>query len=147
MTANAPIDTMQPCVQETQWDRDLAAAEAVIPLAFAHNAALHYAKALRKHPRFADALFDWRELTHPFSGVAALAQSRLKSRRSFVKNGERNYRLIANDLLDCEIAEAFDAHEQGDKAATVSELYDAVAVLMRMIAVVEGKQTLGGGAK
>ena len=117
---------------------------AAMPSDFSTRARLHYAKAVRKHPRFADALFDWRELTHPFSGVAALAQSRLKSRRSFVKNGERSYRLIANDLLDCEIAEAFAAHEQGDKAATVSELYDAVAVLMRMIAVVEGNQKLGG---
>ena len=117
---------------------------AAMPSDFSIRARLHFAKALRKHPRFADTLFDWRELTHPFSGVATLAQSRLKSCRRSVATGEQYHRLIANDLLGCEIAEAFAAHEQGDKAACVDELYDAVAVLMRMIAVVEGKQRLGG---
>ena len=36
--------------------------------------------------------------------------------------------------------------KDGESAACVEELYDAVAVLMRMIAVVEGKQRLGGEA-
>ena len=124
--------------------RAIVEAERVMPTDFAHNAAIHYAKAMRKHPRFADALFDWRELTHPFSGVSTLAQSRLKSCRRSVATGEQYHRLIAGDLLNCEIAEAFAAHEQGNAAETVSELYDTVAVLMRMIAVVEGKQKLGG---
>ena len=115
-----------------------------IPSEFSHRAVAHYAKALRKHPRFADALFDWLELTHPFSGVATLAKARLKSCRRSVATGEQYHRIIANDLLGCEIAEAFAANAQGDKAACVDELYDAVAVLMRMIAVVEGKQKLGG---
>ena len=34
--------------------------------------------------------------------------------------------------------------KDGGRAETIGELYDAVAVLMRMIAVVEGKQKLGG---
>ena len=123
--------------------RFIAAAE-MMPDNFAFNAASHFLKAVRKHPRFADALFDWRELTHPFSGVAALAQSRLKSCRRAVASGEQYHRIIADDLLSCEIAEAFAAREQGNAAETISELYDAVAVLMRMIAVVEGKQKLGG---
>ena len=117
---------------------------AAMPSDFSIRARLHFAKALRKHPRFADKLFDWREITHPFSGVATLALSRLKSCRRLVKGGEQHHLLIAGDLLNCEIAEAFAAHEQGNAAETVSELYDAVAVLMRMIAVVEGKQKLGG---
>ena len=122
--------------------RFIAAAE-MMPTDFYQRAASHFLKALRKHLRFADALFDWRELTHPFSGVATLAQSRLKSCRRSVATGEQYHRLIANDLLGCEIAEAFAANARGDKAACVDELYDAVAVLMRMIAVVEGKQRLG----
>ena len=39
--------------------------------------------------------------------------------------------------------EAYVEHLKGNKATCVDELYDAVAVLMRMIAVVEGKQRLG----
>ena len=133
MTANAPIDTMQPCVQETQWDRDLAAAEAVMPLAFAHNAAIHYAKALRKHPRFADMLHGLpnREMIEFY----------LAKCRDIIDSKRQHSKLYATDLLQCEILEAWCAPNEQE---TISELYDAVAVLMRMIAVVEGRQKLGG---
>ena len=135
MTANAPIDTMQPCVQETQWDRDLAAAE-MMPDDFAFNAASHFLKAVRKHPRFADALFG--------DDAADDAQDVLDAMRRELDYLEKNNWLDASALATCEIAEAQLANAQGDNAACVDELYDAVAVLMRMIAVVEGKQKLGG---
>ena len=122
--------------------RFIAAAE-MLPTDFYQRAASHFLKAVRKHLKFADELFDWRELTHPFSGVSSLAQSRLKSCRRAVASGEQNHRIIADDLLRCEIAEAFAAREQGNADETIDELYDAVAVLMRMIAVVEGRQKLG----
>ena len=144
ITTHEAADAVEFGAERVESSRAIVEAERVMPADFAHNAALHYAKALRKHPRFANALFDWRELTHPFSGVATLAQSRLKSCRRSVATGEQYHRLIANDLLNCEIEEAFAANAQGDKAACLDELYDAVAVLMRMIAVVEGKQKLGG---
>ena len=107
-----------------------------LPSDFAARAYDHYAKALRKHPRFADALFGEDETD---DAKCALEQTR----------GEIGY-LAAHNWLDagllaiCELEEAQLANAQGDKAACVDELYDAVAVLMRMIAVVEGKQRLGG---
>ena len=108
-TTETAAEAVEFGAESVESSRAIVEAERVMPLAFAHNAAIHYAKALRKHPRFADALFDWRELTHPFSGVATLAQSRLKSCRRSVATGEQYRRLIANYLLGCEIAEAFAA--------------------------------------
>ena len=101
-------------------------AKLAIPSEFNRRAVAHYAKALCKHPRFADVLF-------PSTDVAEARQTLQNSRAIAAQ-------LVANDDINgvilalCEASEAQLAHAQGD----------AVAVLMRMIAVVEGKQRLGG---
>ena len=115
--------------------RFVAAAE-MMPDNFAFNAASHFLKAVRKHPRFADALFE--------NDVPDDAEYRLKCARNKVSYYERCGWLAGTILAECEITEANVAHLKGDAAACVDELYDAVAVLMRMIAVVEGRQKLGG---
>ena len=116
--------------------RAMVEAERVMPADFAHHAALHYAKALRKHPRFADSLFSEDEKEN---ARGALEQAR----REIDYLAKHNW-LDGDSLTQCEIAEAQLSYVRGDAAACVDELYDAVAVLMRMIAVVEGKQKLGG---
>ena len=119
-----------------------------VPTDFYDRAYDHYAKALRKHPRFADALFDPRELWGDgrASAIRDHAEACLHSYREAIKIGSIERMLTAKTLMLCEMFEADLAHAQGDAAACVEELYDAVAVLMRMIAVVEGKQRLGGEA-
>ena len=107
-----------------------------LPSDFAARAYEHFAKALRKHPRFADALFSEDETDN---AKCALEQARCEIGYLATHNW-----LDGDSLTQCELAEAQFAYAQGDKAACVEELYDAVAVLMRMIAVVEGKQKLGG---
>ena len=107
-----------------------------IPSEFSHRAVAHFAKALRKHPRFADALF-------PSTDVAEAGQS-LQEARDLVAHFVTNGGVDGVMLAQCEIAESQFANAMHQKAACVDELYDAVAVLMRMIAVVEGKQKLGG---
>ena len=107
-----------------------------VPTDFYDHAYDHYAKALRKHPRFADALFANPEVAN---AAKALADA-----RRWLAHLEAHGELDGAMLAMCEIDEAQLANAQGDKAACVEELYDAVAVLMRMIAVVEGKQRLGG---
>ena len=135
MTDETNMDEVTMDEERIALTESVMAAAKVIPESFAHKALLHYAKALRKHPRFADALFSEDETD---DAKCALEQTR----------GEIGY-LAAHNWLDavvlaiCELEEAQLAHAQGDKAACVDELYDAVAVLMRMIAVVEGKQRLG----
>ena len=113
----------------------VAAAE-MMPDNFAFNAASHFLKAVRKHPYFADVLFS--------NGVLCDAEDRLTRIRDQVVYFAHCRWLDGTILAECEVAEALVAYLRGDKAACVDELYDAVAVLMRMIAVVEGKQKLGG---
>ena len=107
-----------------------------IPSEFSHRAVAHFAKATRKHPRFADMLFG--------NNVLDDAEYRLRCDRCKIAYYANNGWLDGTMLAKCEVAEATVAYLHGDKAACVDELYDAVAVLMRMIAVVEGKQKLGG---
>lgn len=104
-----------------------------MPEAFAENCAEHYMKAVEKHPYFADLLF--------YPADVKSAKSDLTMRRHILKLLKKP---IAEAVLRCEISEAVYSFAQGDKAHAIDELYDAIAVLMRMIAVLEGKQKLGG---
>jgi hypothetical protein len=115
-----------------------------IPTEFSHRAVAHYAKALRKHPRFADALFFNGERDERMREDALqAAELDLEETREDLYLSTRDGSLDARFLLSCEMEESFVEHLRGDAAACVDELYDAVAVLMRMIAVVEGRQRLG----
>ena len=107
-----------------------------MPSDFNRRAYEHFVKAICKHPRFADMLFG--------NNVLDDAEYRLRCDRSKIAYYANNGWLDGTMLAKCEVAEATVAYLRGDKAATVDELYDAVAVLMRMIAVVEVKQRLGG---
>ena len=112
--------------------RFVAAAE-MMPDNFAFNAASHFPKAVRKHPRFADALHRYTDVK-----FAKAALEKMRDKLDFMRECDA---VGADDLVECEMLEAFCAKSAQE---AISELYDAVAVLMRMIAVVEGKQKLGG---
>ena len=114
--------------------------------AYNQRAASHFLKALHKHPRFADALFDICERNKRVVENEDYLREicDLEETREDIYLATRDGTLEARYLLSCEIEEAHVEYLRGDKAACVDELYDAVAVLMRMIAVVEGKQKLGG---
>ncbi len=107
---------------------------AKMPNDFSLRARLHYAKALRKHPRFADKM-------HAFSCQEDAGKQLERLRDKIDYSSRWPQCLYADDLLRCEMLEAWTAPNNQE---TISELYDAVAVLMRMIAVGEGKQKLGG---
>ena len=104
-----------------------------MPTDFYHRAVAHYAKALRKHPRFADALDKYTDVK-----FAKAALEKMRDKLDFMRECDA---VSADDLVECELLEAWCAPNEQE---TISELYDAVAVIMRMIAVVEGKQRLGG---
>ena len=108
----------------------------MMPSDFNRRAYEHFVKAICKHPRFADVLF--------VEGDVKDAKSMLEQARCEIGYLAAHNWLDAGVLAMCELDEAQLANAQGDAAACVEELYDAVAVLMRMIAVVEGKQRLGG---
>ena len=131
--------------EDTKTERSVADC---LPSDFAARAYEHFAKALRKHPRFADALFVPTRTPYDadYGEMCEWAQSILVDERAELAAAEARHIVSAMKLLDCEMAEARFECVQGNTAATVDELYDAVAVLMRMIATVEGKQRLGGEA-
>lgn len=107
-----------------------------MPEAFAENCAEHYMKAVEKHPYFADRLF-------LLGDEKKASQMLLLKMRLFIDYEKRESNVLAETILNCELAEAAYAFVLGDKAHAIDELYDAIAVLMRMIAVLEGKQKLG----
>ena len=102
----------------------------------AAKVAEHYEHARRKHPYFAHTLF------LEASDESAAARTLVRTR--FCLNCERRVgEVVAETVLNCEICEAIHALACGDKAHAVEEIYDAIAVLLRMVDVIEGRQALG----
>lgn len=100
----------------------------------------HYAHAREKHPYFCDHLTPaWVAPTNIKEHVARS----LADRRAHIKMMIGDGNLLWTHLLDCEMWEATDAIVNGDKAHTVEELCDCVAVCLRAIDVLEGRQKLG----
>lgn len=112
----------------------VAANDGISPMAFLANAMAHYRNARAKHPYFADSLA---------GRVDYYSKLRLDHLRESVSLEKQIGQVRALTLLQCEIAEAMDAHANGDTAPAIEECYDTIAVLMRMIDVLEGRQALG----
>ena len=95
--------------------------------------ASHYAHAREKHPYFCDGILSPVE---DYKGALANQRSRLAAAVSC--------RMVtACDLIDCELLEAYVEAANGNTVHTVEECYDAIAVLLRTIDVLEGRQKLG----
>lgn len=93
----------------------------------------HYAHAREKYPYFCDGILSPVE---DYKGALANQRSRLATTRSCGM-------VAACDLVDCELLEAYVEAANGKNYAAVEELYDAIAVLLRAIDVLEGRQKLG----
>lgn len=111
-------------------------AEASIDAAVVLKIAEHYCHAKRKHPYFADRLFI-------DDNDAEEAKRDQESVRMLLNIERKQGRVYAETLANCEVAEVCDAIARGDKAAAVEECYDAIAVLLRMVDVLEGRKALG----
>lgn len=98
----------------------------------------HYAHAIEKHPYFCD----WSplETTEYFKRKATEA---LLGAREELKFASEANEVEWIDVLEHEKYEAVEALASGDTAHAVEELYDCVAVLLRTIDVLEGRQKLG----
>ena len=97
------------------------------------NILKHYTHAKEKHPYFCDGILSPVE---DYKGALANQRSRLAAAESC--------RMVAAcDLIDCELLEAYVEAANGKDAHAVEELYDAIAVLLRTIDVLEGRQKLG----
>lgn len=100
----------------------------------------HYDHAREKHPYFADRLFI-------DDNDAEEAKRDLESVRMLLNIERKQGRVYAETLANCEVAEVCDAIARGDKVAAVEECYDAIAVLLRMVDVLERRQVLGNPNK
>ena len=94
----------------------------------------HYLKAKDKHSYFCD------EITY-LSDVSA--DTYLDIHRSTLAAEVDNNRVEVSEVLMCEFYEAIQAYTKGDIHHAVEECYDAIAVLLRTIDVLEGRQRLG----
>ena len=99
----------------------------------------HYAHACEKHPYFCD----WIGPDERHKDSRERVNNVLRISRRRISYGIKHGNLGWDDLLDCEVWEVFDALIRGDKAQAVEELYDCVAILLRAIDVLEGRQKLG----
>lgn len=95
----------------------------------------HYRHAVKKHPYFCDRF--WCEV----SGINL--KEDLLVKRALLKLAMLGDCVSTDLVLSCEIAEVFDAYASGDTAAAVAECYDCIAVQLRMVDVLEGRQKLG----
>ena len=94
----------------------------------------HYKHAREKHPYFCDIITC-------LSAVGA--DTHLDIYRSTLAAEVKSDALEAGVVLFSEFYEAMQAYTKGNTAHAVEECYDAIAVLLRTIDVLEGRQELG----
>ena len=104
----------------------------------------HYNNACEKHPYFCDGLTG-RDVygANPFRSQYEYYSAELRLIRDEVKCRSKNGTLKAGHVLQCEYREVLEAYARNDTTAAVEECYDAIAVLLRVIDVLEGRQKLG----
>lgn len=100
------------------------------------NILKHYAHAKEKHPYFCDRLLPNTMIENYFAMHLADVRRSLSKR---ITVGS----VIPETILECEMAEIFEALECGDKAQAVEECYDLAAVALRLVDAIEGRQKLG----
>lgn len=109
----------------------------------------HYSHAREKHPYFCDVIdVTQNEAENSYAKKRRIEEVKgfLAIRRHDIETEKMCNVLHWHTLLECEVMEVYDAFCNGDKAQAVEELYDAIAVCLRAIDVLEGRQPLGNPA-
>lgn len=100
----------------------------------------HYYYARKKHPDFCDELIP-QNMDKDI--VQAVIKHELASaREDIVKTAEKG-NLCFSTLLNCEVWEIHEAVAKGDTKQAIEECYDSIAILLRVIDALEGRQVLG----
>lgn len=98
----------------------------------------HYARAREKHPYFCD----WSPLQTTNCFKKRMTEALRRAREELKIAGEAN-EVEWIEVFDCEKFETLAALASGDKVHAVEDLYDMIAVCLRTIDVLEGRQKLG----
>jgi len=86
---------------------------------------VHLEHAKRKHQHFADALtYEYVEPNTPARALSIF--------RDQIAAQIRDGKVYAKTILNCELAEVYEAIAAGRAEDAIEEIYDAVAVLLRM---------------
>jgi NTP pyrophosphatase (non-canonical NTP hydrolase) len=101
----------------------------------------HYEHAKQKHPYFADKM-TCDPMYHEFSW-----DEQLKRRRNWIACETRKRMVSTETVLLCEVTEMFAAIEHCKMKEAIEEAYDCIAVLLRIVDVLEGRQALGNPTK
>ena len=99
----------------------------------------HYSNAIAKHPWFAD---DVCFIDLGWKLQAGNLKSYLEHCAERHEKGEKSY-CMARDVLDAELAEVYAAYSGGNLEQARYEIYDAIAVLLRMEDMIIAKQEAG----
>ena len=94
----------------------------------------HYTNAIRKHQYFCDELTRFDE---HYWLVKEIDDKQTLAKRCEIGN------FSAEDVLTSEVSELFHAVAKGDTNNAIEEAYDVIAVLLRIIDVLEHRQPLG----
>lgn len=100
----------------------------------------HYKHAKEKHPYFCDMVT--RDLW-----TVKDVQDNLKRIRQYIEQDIARNEVEAMSLLICEMREFEEAMTLKNTTAAVEEAYDCIAVLLRIIDVLEGRQEFGNPKK
>lgn len=92
-------------------------------------------RARKRHPYFADKLYE--------SETAEHAPLKLLEARSYLKEQVHQNCSSVESVLLCELWEVFEALSRDDYESAIYECYDSVAVLLRLVDVLEGNLELG----
>jgi hypothetical protein len=104
----------------------------------------HYEHAKQKHPYFCDCM------NPPYltpEQIKFTIDDRLHIIRKRIERGYELGNTEWDEILNCEVWEIHEAYANGDTDAAIEECYDAIAVLLRVIDVLEGHQELGSPNK
>lgn len=96
----------------------------------------HYFHAREKHPHFCD------RLTSPIYGIEE-SDGHLRVLRNALENAIKSGCFTMTDVLNCEVEEMLNAIVHGETENAISEVCDCIAVLLRVIDVLKGRQPLG----
>ena len=99
----------------------------------------HYNHAREKHPYFCDDLLPELEREEMRRHIRRVLASIRKNLEGRARAGHVEW----DNLLNCEVWEVLDAIANNDKAQAIEELYDCIAVCLRTIDVLEGRQKPG----